>query len=116
MVTRLALAEHRIGAYAGTIVTLGSPLRGTWSARFAGKRTARDLRPDSDLIRRVNLKPWPRTARVVNAFSRNDLLVIPPESAVTEGAVAVDRSPFTHYSYLLEPRAWEFVRRCLRAT
>lgn len=116
VVTRLALAEHRIGAYAGTVVTLGSPLRGTWAARFAGKPTARDLRPDSDLIRRVNRKPWPRTARVFNAFSGNDLLVIPPESAVTEGAEAVDLSPFTHYSYLIEPRAWEVVRRCLRVT
>ncbi len=113
LVTRVALAEHRLGNAVRTVVTLGSPLHGTWSARFADTVKTRDLRPDSPRILQINERPWPPRVRVFNAWSRNDLVILPPESALTDGAEAIDASPFTHYSYLLDPAGWERVRKAL---
>lgn len=113
VVARVAVTEHRLGRAVRTLVTLGTPHHGTWSARFASTAKTRDLRPDSPRILAINAKPWPRRIRVVNAWSRNDLVILPPESAWTKGAEVVDLSPFTHYSYLLDPAGWERVRKIL---
>ncbi len=113
VVARVAVTEHRLGTAVRTLVTLGSPHQGTWSARFASTTKTRDLRPDSPGVLALNAKPWPRHLRVVNVWSRNDLVILPHESALTEGAQAIDASPFTHYSYLLDPAGWELVRKVL---
>lgn len=115
VVCRMALAEHRLGTSVATLVTMGSPHQGTWSARYASTANIKDLRPDSDLVHRLNSRPWPRSVRVVNFFSTSDLLVVPPESALTKGAEAVDMSPFTHYSYLLDRRCWARVHEALQS-
>lgn len=113
VVARIAVSEHRLGTGVGTLLTMGSPHHGTWSARYASTIKTRDLRPDSDLILRINRKAWPRSIRVFNFFSNNDLLVVPPESAFTPGAVALDMSPTTHYGYLLDRKIWVRVKEAL---
>lgn len=111
VVTRLAMLDHGLDAQVATLITLGSPHRGTHPARFAGTRAARGLRTDSDVVRRLNDAVWPEAVRGVSFWSRSDVLVQPPESAALEGTHQIDVTPFTHISYLLDPRCWALVRR-----
>jgi pimeloyl-ACP methyl ester carboxylesterase len=113
VVARVAVTEHRLGQAVGTLVTLGSPHHGTWSARYAWTPKTRDLRPDSPRMTRANARPWPPGIRVVTAWSRNDVVILPHESALAEGAQALDASPFTHYSSRLDPAGWDLVRKVL---
>ena len=111
LIARVALTEVGFARQVRTIVTLGSPHAGTFSARFAGTVLTRAIRRDADTF--SNLGPPPPGVRAISLWSRNDLLVLPPESAAWPGAEHVEVSPFTHYSYLLEPRGFRIVGRLL---
>lgn len=112
---RLALANPSTAAKVLTVVTLGAPHAGTYAARYAGTPTLRQLRTDSALISRLKTIPWPIGVRGFTCWSKNDLFIIPPESARLEGTRGIDLTPFTHYSYLIDPKAWATVRRALAA-
>ncbi len=113
IVARLALAEHDLAPMVRTLITLGSPHHGTWTARYGAGTTTRALRPDSPLMRRLARSPLPQGVRVVSFWSKNDVFIVPAESAVLEGATAIDVTPFTHYSYLLLPESWAKVADAL---
>ncbi len=108
---RVAVDEHDLGTLVRTLVTLGTPHAGTYTARFAGSELTRALRPEGPLFKR--LRPAPPSVRCVSLWSRSDLLVVPAESAAMEGAEHVEMTPFTHYSYLLDSRSWRTVARIL---
>lgn len=109
LVARLAMNEFDADKSISTLVTLGTPHMGTYPARYANTSITRDLRPESDLIMRVNEKPWPEDVNGITFFSRNDLFVLPADSAKVEGTKQIDMTPFTHYSYLLDPKSWSTV-------
>ncbi len=113
IVARLAIAEHRLGPSLRTLVTLGSPHQGTYPARYGNTQLLRDLRPGSELLSRLAEKPLPARIRVVCLWSKNDLFVLPAESAILPGSENIDLTPATHYSYLLHPAVFERVRRVL---
>lgn len=113
IIARLAISKHRLASSVKTLITLGTPHYGTYSARYANTKITRDLRPNSDLIKRLNKKPWPKSIRGVSFWSRNDLLVVPAESAAMEGAEQIDVTPFTHFSYLIDPKSWAAVEKAL---
>jgi pimeloyl-ACP methyl ester carboxylesterase len=113
LVSRLAVLEHGLSRNVGTLITLGSPLQGTHCARFANTDTLRELRPSSPLLKRLEKKPWPRSVRGISFWSRSDLLILPAQAATTRGMEAVEMTPFTHYSYLLDPKGWVAVREAL---
>lgn len=115
IIARLAIRRHRLGTSVKTLVTMGTPHQGTFPARYANTENIRELRPDSELVRELKELTLPRSVRVVTFWSRNDLLVLPPEAAVLPGAEQVDMTPFTHYSYLLDPRGWNAVRLALES-
>ena len=110
IVARMAITDHGLGGdTVKTLVTLGSPHRGTYAARFANTETTRLLRPDSDFMKTLADTPLPAGVRTVCLFSHNDLLVIPGPMACLPGSREVDVTPFTHYSYLLDPKSWSVV-------
>jgi len=111
IVARLAISDHDLAPSVKTLITLGTPHKGTYAARYANTKMLRDIRPDSDLIKRLNNTPWPEGVRGATFWSRNDLLVLPAESAIMEGTEQVDITPFTHYSYLISPKCWILVER-----
>lgn len=113
IVARLAIADHRLGPSVQTLVTLGSPHQGTYPARYGNTPILHDLRPGSELLSRLAQKPLPARIRVVCLWSRNDLFVLPAESAILPGSEHIDLTPATHYSYLLHPAVFERVRRVL---
>lgn len=115
IVARLAILDHGLADAVRTLITLGTPHAGTHPARYANTARTRDLRLDSPLIERLGATPWPEGVRVVTFWSRNDLLVLPAESAAAPGTETVDVTPFTHYSYLVDPRSWIAVAKALQA-
>jgi len=113
IIARLALARRGSAQRVKTLITLGTPHRGTHVARFANTELTLELRPDSALMRRLAAISWPARVRGVSFWSRADLLVLPPESAALDGTEQVDASPITHYSYLIGPRCWVAVGQAL---
>jgi len=65
----------------GTAVTIASPHRGTTLARLAPGPAARDLRPGSRVMRRLEADARPSAVRWVALYSNLDLLVQPGSSA-----------------------------------
>lgn len=114
LVARLAVEELGAASRVATVVTLGTPHRGTHAARFAGTDHTLDLRPDSDLMARLRLQePWNRGPRLVCFWSTSDPLMQPSETAQVSGADNRDLPGMSHINYLLKPTAWKAVAAAL---
>lgn len=113
LIARLAIRDYGLAPSVETVVTLGTPHHGTYSARYANTAITREIRPDSALIRELEKQRWPRGIRGVSFWSRSDIMILPPESAALEGTQQIEMTPFTHYSYLIDPRSWAAVGRAL---
>jgi triacylglycerol esterase/lipase EstA (alpha/beta hydrolase family) len=113
LVARAALVDHGLETSVRTLVTLGSPHQGTHPARYLHSKIIKDLRPESLYLRRLNRKRWPKKVRGVAFWSRSDLFILPPESATVEGMENRDATPFTHYSYLIDPLCWSQIAEIL---
>lgn len=78
--------EHLGGAdKTHTVVTLGTPHSGTLTAWAGRSVTAKQMRPGSDLIRRIAATPLPDSVRYFSYHSNLDVLVMPAESAILSG-------------------------------
>lgn len=110
VVTRIALEDPETAARVRTVVTLGTPHRGTYAARYADTIRARALRPKSELMTRLAAQePWagpPTMPRLVCFWSEADMMILPAEGATVEGAESVEMEGFTHAGYLLHPRCF----------
>ncbi|GAB4292760.1 MAG: hypothetical protein Kow0090_06810 [Myxococcota bacterium] len=113
IVARIAITDHRLGGSIKTLLTLGSPHRGTYPARYANTGVTKEIRPESELIKKLGEKPLPKNIRFISFWSRSDLFILPAESAAAEGAEQIDMTPFTHYSYLIDPESWKRVGKLL---
>ena len=113
IVVRLAISKYRLSRCVGTLITLGTPHHGTYSARYANTAITREIQPDSRLIKDLGRRPWPTGVRGVTFWSRSDLMVLPPESAAVDGTEKIEVTPFTHYSYLIDPKSWAAVGKAL---
>lgn len=113
VVSRLAIDRHGLAPVVKTLITMGSPHGGTYPARYANTGTTRDLRPDSDLIVELAQQGWPDGVRGVTLYSHSDLVVLPATSAAVDGTEQRDMTPFTHYSYLIDPDGWAAVAAAL---
>jgi pimeloyl-ACP methyl ester carboxylesterase len=111
LVARYALSDPAFAARVHTLVTMGTPHAGTYTARFAATTKTLDLRPDSEVVTTLAAQlPWPgppAMPQIVSLWSKSDLLLLPPESGKLVGATNVEMHDFTHLSYLLHPRAWQ---------
>jgi pimeloyl-ACP methyl ester carboxylesterase len=69
------------------VITIGTPHRGTWLARFAMTCNARQMRQNSAWLRNlVRNEPPGRAARFTCFYSHCDNIVFPPSAATLEGA------------------------------
>jgi hypothetical protein len=117
LVSRTALLDPGFAARIATLVTLGTPHGGTHAARYAATPQTLGLRPDSPILRAIATQlPWPgppTMPRLVTFWSDADLLLLPHETALVEGADVVSMPGFTHLSYLLHPRSFHAVWQAL---
>ena len=115
LVARLAICELGLDRSVSRFITLGTPHKGSFPARLAASQRIMDLRPESELIKRLERVGLPEGVRCFSLWSKSDLLVLPPESAILEGSEAIEAKNFTHYSYLLDPSCWASVAALLKA-
>lgn len=65
-----------------TCVTIGTPHRGTYAAFLGPGAAAKDLRPGSGVMRRLETSLRRTGVKYVNLYSDLDLLIVPPSSAM----------------------------------
>lgn len=113
LIARLAIVDDGLAPLVKTLITMGTPHGGTYSARLGNSVVTRELRPDSPLIRRLAEKPLPPHLHVVTFWSRGDLVILPPESAALAGSQQIEVPHYTHYGYLIVPASWKAVLQAL---
>lgn len=75
------LGGHRL---VESLVSLGTPHRGTVLARAGRSTTAKQMRPGSDFLNLMASSDKPRSVRYFSYYSNLDLLVVPSGSAILE--------------------------------
>jgi len=113
VVSRMAILDFGLEKKVRTLITLGAPHNGTYPARYGCTDNILSLRPDSEIVTRLKKAGWPKNVKGFTLWSKNDLLILPAESAKVDGACQIDMTPLTHFSYLFDPRSWIMVEKCL---
>jgi len=107
-------AERGDAARVHRLITLGTPHQGTWLARFAMTRNARQMRLGSDWLRALaDREPPDRPARVTCFFSHCDNIVFPPRCAVMPGAEHRHLPGVAHVHMVDHPEPWHELQRWL---
>ena len=91
------------------LVTLGAPWRGTATWVFGGRRQARDMAPDSDVVKAVQELKVPTTA----IWSRSDAMIFPAERAKPDGGDAIELANLGHNEMLFSARVFRLVAQLL---
>jgi triacylglycerol esterase/lipase EstA (alpha/beta hydrolase family) len=113
IVARLALIDTELASNVRTLITMGTPHQGTVPARYMDTSLTRALHPESPTIQKLKQSRWPKGVRGVTFWSKNDLFIQPPDTASVRGVSRIDMSPFTHFSYLIDPKSWSKVQEIL---
>ena len=95
------------------IITIGTPHRGTWLARFARSRNGRQMRSDGawiDELGRSNSSSW---GLFLCWWSECDQIVFPPALAVLTGAEARQIRGVGHVSLSQHEEVWKDLRERL---
>lgn len=128
--TRVHLVGHSLGGLVArtyvqefggdervhTVVTMGTPHQGTYAAWFGRGRAARQIRPRSELLDRLEREAKPGPVRFISYYSNLDPLVVPASSAKLTtpalNATNVFLKDHGHMSFLL---SGELIRSVLAA-
>ena len=87
LAVRAWLRDHGADRRVHSVVTIGTPHRGTWLARLALTANARQMRPASPWLRALNAdEPSSRRALFTCYFSHCDNIVFPAAGAALPGA------------------------------
>ncbi|MFB9314955.1 lipase family alpha/beta hydrolase [Nocardioides plantarum] len=118
VVVRYYVAELGGDAVTRRVATIASPHHGTDLAALATSlgdgacaEACRQLDPDSDLLRGLNQgDETPAGPRWLSLWTETDRTVVPPDSAVLEGATSIDlqdtcrTGPLSHGEIVRDPR------------
>lgn len=87
LAVRAWLAAQGANVTAYRVITIGTPHRGTWLARWGHSTNARQMQPGSDWLARLNeAQAAPPTHRFTCWYSTSDNIVFPSSSATLPGA------------------------------
>ncbi|MBI1859640.1 MAG: hypothetical protein HYR96_01820 [Deltaproteobacteria bacterium] len=96
-------------------ITLGTPHKGTYNSYWVASRIGRELRPDSDLIKRLFAeREKSGTVRYTSIVGESDNIIIPRESAVSSSDT-VSIPEVGHVGLLFSPTAFQAIARRLLA-
>jgi triacylglycerol esterase/lipase EstA (alpha/beta hydrolase family) len=107
IISRLALLDDELATRVDRLVTVATPHGGTQLARFLDTPKVRELRPESELLQRLEEQSsWPaHLPRLICFWTRQDLVLLPPESAFLPSATVIEQSDCTHNGFLIRPSA-----------
>ena len=107
--------EQRDDARIHHVLTLGTPHRGTWLARFALTCNARQMRRDSRWLRALSAREPPaRAARFTCFYSHSDNIVFPPDTATLPGADNRHLPGVAHVQMTDRHEPWVALQRLLQ--
>jgi triacylglycerol lipase len=107
-------AERGDAARVHQLVTLGTPHRGTWLARFAMTHNARQMRVGSAWLRTLAAREPPdRAAGLTCFYSHCDNIVFPPLCGVMPGAEHRHLPGVAHMHMVDHPEPWLELQRLL---
>lgn len=115
LVLRRWWAEHGDDKRVHRVITLGTPHRGTWLARFAVSRNARQMQQGSDWLAALAARePASRHQRFTCYYSHCDNIVFPPSMATLEGADNRHLPGVAHVHMVDHPAPWAELQHWLR--
>jgi triacylglycerol lipase len=110
-------AEHGDEARVHHALTIGTPHRGTWLARFAVTRNARQMQQISRWLQTLAARePAARAGRFTCFYSHCDNIVFPPATATLPGADNRHIAGVPHVHMADRPEPWAELQRWLAAT
>jgi len=116
LVVRRWWAEQGDDARVHRLVTIGTPHRGTWLARFAGTMNAREMRQQSPWLQTLaRREPAGRAARTTCFYSHCDNIVFPAQCATLPGADNRHVPGCAHVHLADHPLPWAAVQALLQA-
>jgi triacylglycerol lipase len=108
---RVVLDDPKLAGHISNLITLATPHAGTELARFLDTEKTRQLRPNSELLQRLEQQvPWRQKTgwpRLTCFWTPDDLILLPPTTATVAGAVQRSMPGMTHLSFLVDPVAWK---------
>lgn len=97
------------------VITLGTPHRGTWLARWGHSINARQMRVRSSWLAKLQSLESPRSrARFTCWYTRCDNIVFPVKNAVLEGAASIELDGVAHVGLAFDPRVMNATLEALR--
>jgi pimeloyl-ACP methyl ester carboxylesterase len=97
------------------LITIGSPLAGTYAAYIGFGQAAKEMRPGSKLIKELrNLLEKEKKFRIYHIGSENDQLILPSQSAFLKGNPRKEMRGIGHVSLLYSNKVAEQIYDWLR--
>jgi triacylglycerol lipase len=97
-------------------ITIGTPHHGTWLARFAMSRNARQMQQRSAWLATLGSRePAGRAQRFTCFYSHCDNIVFPPATATLQGADNRHLAGLPHVHMADRPEPWAELQRLLRS-
>lgn len=116
LATRAWLRQHQADARCAGVVTIGTPHRGTWLARFALTANGRQMRRSGPWLAALSTaEPPQRYQRFTCYFSHCDNIVFPAATATLPGADNRHLAGTAHVDLVMRPEVFEEVLRRLEA-
>jgi pimeloyl-ACP methyl ester carboxylesterase len=114
LVARAYLQQLGGGRRVDRCITLGTPHRGTYNAYWVASRVGRELRPDSDLLARLEAsRASAARVRFASIVGGSDNIVVPRVFASNEEVIHLEG--VGHMGLLFSPAAFRAVDERLRA-
>ncbi len=108
-------AEHGGEGRVHHAITIGTPHQGTWLARFAMSRNARQMQQRSPWLTALAARePAARAQRYTCFYSHCDNIVFPPAAATLPGARNCHLPGVAHVQMADEPQPWAELQRLLQ--
>lgn len=107
-------AQHGRDERLAHAITLGTPHHGTWLARFAFSRNARQMRRDSRWLQALAAQETPaRRARFTCFYGHADNIVFPASTATLPGARNQHLEAVAHVHMVAHPAPWAALQALL---
>jgi pimeloyl-ACP methyl ester carboxylesterase len=114
LAVRRWLAEQATPDRAHHVITIASPHHGTWLARLALTRNARQMRLNSSWLMELAARENPEQAgRFTCYYGHCDNIVFPPSTATLEHARNVHLEATAHVAMVAHPEPWADLQRRL---
>jgi triacylglycerol lipase len=114
LAVRAWLRAHQSDARCAGVVTIGTPHRGTWLARFSMTRNGYQMRQDGDWLRALrNDEPIARYRSFTCFYGHCDNIVFPAATAMLPGADNRHIDGTAHVHLITRAQVWDEVVRQL---